>query len=642
MIKVTNTNAEAIAMARDSAQKTVRQLVSRNHIRMCSVVKGKIKSVYVRSGHDCVIPHYCVVVDGVICHARILWVAKAGEDVDGLIGKEYEFVVIGAEYDSVPSPLRLEYGMGGCSRIEIEERPIRCWSLAVCEKNIWIKMCESLLGRVTHCVMIAYATNAPAWGISYDEVVEEQSDHAAALYMARSFSRTDLKLRFSRVAAENRVYRAQVVRTSKEGLEVDLVPPILTCHRAHCEKALKNRSYIIPRKHVDVSPVGRLEDYLGEQLDVKVMGISRDRVFFSHRMIQERESGSKALAPGHVTVTNGVQVVESGNAPTLPKKVILDGKNIIAHGSRRKENMKVCHVAYLNTLIGALESAHVSWFCFLDANTPIFVDEAGTEVDKCLYAELLAKYADRIVCVNGGHEADDDILFKADHERCDVISCDNFQKPRYLERYPWLRIKDDAGRYLDGVQRRVHPFLVAEGEVVIQSLGISAKLTDLVAGTTRTPQRAPEGERMPILVDGSNIIRHFANLCSKALVYLVDGLEANGYAPTLLFDADIRSALKDGGDVPGLELLERMERERPDHVTVLTSGIQSGDYLLLLAERRDYPVVTCRTFGPETLVGHPWLKNREASRDRRLHVPSFVLGALVIPTLGIVWPVPKT
>lgn len=153
-------------------------------------------------------------------------------------------------------------------------------------------------------------------------------------------------------------------------------------------------------------------------------------------------------------------------------------------------------------------------------------------------------------------------------------------------------------------------------------------------------QRATLAEaKKAILIDGSNIIRYFADMRSKALAFLVEGLEANGFAPVVLFDANISYVLKDNGDDFGLELVDRYKRERPERTIVVPSGMRSDDYLLLLADRRGYPVVSCDTFKDEAFAKYAWLKNRVESGDKRVHAPSFVLGDLVIPTLGIVWPV---
>ena len=150
----------------------------------------------------------------------------------------------------------------------------------------------------------------------------------------------------------------------------------------------------------------------------------------------------------------------------------------------------------------------------------------------------------------------------------------------------------------------------------------------------------PEAKK-PILIDGSNIIRYFADLRSKALAFLVEGLEANGFMPVVLFDANISYVLKDNGDTFGLELFERFKRERPESTIVVPSGMRSDDYLLLLADKRGYPIISCDTYKDEAYAQYAWLKNREVTGEKRVHAPTFVLGDLVIPTLGIVWPIGK-
>lgn len=151
-----------------------------------------------------------------------------------------------------------------------------------------------------------------------------------------------------------------------------------------------------------------------------------------------------------------------------------------------------------------------------------------------------------------------------------------------------------------------------------------------------------KSETKPILVDGSNIVRRWPNLRSEALAGLLEGLKANGYVPTVFFDANIRHVLQDNGDVFGQNLLDCLTHEDPDHTIVVPSGMRSDDYMLLLADRRGYQIISCDTYRDESFAKYSWLRNRVESGDKRVHAPAFVLGDLVIPTLGIVWPFAQT
>lgn len=145
-------------------------------------------------------------------------------------------------------------------------------------------------------------------------------------------------------------------------------------------------------------------------------------------------------------------------------------------------------------------------------------------------------------------------------------------------------------------------------------------------------------EMKPILVDGSNIVRRWPSLRSEALAVLLDGLKGGGYAPTVFFDANIAHVLQNAGDVFGQSLLDCLLREDPEHTIIVPSGTRSDDFMLLLADRRGYPILSCDTYRDEAFEKYSWLRNRVESGEKRVHAPAFVLGDLVIPTLDIVWP----
>ena len=153
-------------------------------------------------------------------------------------------------------------------------------------------------------------------------------------------------------------------------------------------------------------------------------------------------------------------------------KYILDANNICRYGSSCDE-IKV-NVSYLSSMIAALESAGHSWFCFTDANLGKLIDEYASEEDIKLYAAMLEKYPDKIVSVPSAQQADNFILQKASDEGCHIISNDLYRQ--YEKTFPWLRIKDDNGAYLDNSQRRVHAFVVADQVIQVPDLAIFRSL----------------------------------------------------------------------------------------------------------------------------------------------------------------------
>lgn len=141
-----------------------------------------------------------------------------------------------------------------------------------------------------------------------------------------------------------------------------------------------------------------------------------------------------------------------------------------------------------------------------------------------------------------------------------------------------------------------------------------------------------------IYVDGNCIVRHSPQYRSKALVYLLEGLKQKGYAPTVLFDANIFYVLKEKGDWFGLEQLDRMLKEGSDRTIVVPSGTPCDEYLLMLSDGDRAPIVTYDTFKQDHYrKRYPWLNNRVESGMRRVHSPLFMNGRVLIPTLRMNW-----
>jgi len=189
----------------------------------------------------------------------------------------------------------------------------------------------------------------------------------------------------------------------------------------------------------------------------------------------------------------------------------------------------------------------------------------------------------------------------------------------------------DYGYDLSGIVARALPNTDDEGHTpIVESADAQGYAVSELHFTQRTSR--------PILVDGSNIARHFRCLGTKALDHLLECLKAKGYDPTVLFDASIRYKLREIGDEYGDEYLERLLKDNPEHAQIVPSETISDDFILLLADQMRCPIVTCDTFKQDRYRKlYPWLKNRVESGNKRVHAPAFILGKLLIPTLGICW-----
>jgi hypothetical protein len=146
--------------------------------------------------------------------------------------------------------------------------------------------------------------------------------------------------------------------------------------------------------------------------------------------------------------------------------------------------------------------------------------------------------------------------------------------------------------------------------------------------------RAP-ADHDHILIDGSNLIRTLSSR-GKALAALLGELDRTKMQFNLLFDATIKYVLEDSKDADGLEILSRFA----DRTTIVPAGTPADDYLLLLADRKGWEVLSNDRFEAYR-DRYPWLAERVESKTRRLHAVAEVGGELVAPTLDLIAPVTR-
>ena len=137
-------------------------------------------------------------------------------------------------------------------------------------------------------------------------------------------------------------------------------------------------------------------------------------------------------------------------------------------------------------------------------------------------------------------------------------------------------------------------------------------------------------EHEHILIDGSNLIRTLSSR-GKALAALLGELDRTEMQFNLLFDATIKYVLEDSKDADGLEILSRFA----DRTTIVPAGTPADDYLLLLADRKGWEVLSNDRFEAYR-DRYPWLAERVESKTRRLHAVAEVGDQLVAPTLGLI------
>ena len=141
--------------------------------------------------------------------------------------------------------------------------------------------------------------------------------------------------------------------------------------------------------------------------------------------------------------------------------------------------------------------------------------------------------------------------------------------------------------------------------------------------------RAP-ADHGHILIDGSNLIRTLSSR-GRALAALLGELNRTGMQFNLLFDATIKYVLEDSKDADGLQILSNFAK----CTTIVPAGTPADDYLLLLADRKGWQVLSNDRFEAYR-DRYPWLAERVESKTRRLHAVAEVGDQLVAPTLGLI------
>lgn len=176
--------------------------------------------------------------------------------------------------------------------------------------------------------------------------------------------------------------------------------------------------------------------------------------------------------------------------------------------------------------------------------------------------------------------------------------------------------------------------IIDGSSVVGRDIETDSRLLDVNAHS-KTTALNDHSTTKTLLIDGSNIIRLLGSL---ALKIMTDSFQSAGYRWVVMFDANIRYVLRNTNDKVGEAFLTSTQSENSEHIVIVPSGMRSDDFLLLLADRRGYDIVSCDRYGDEEFAKYDWVKARVESGEKRIHAPAIVLGDLVIPTLDLVVP----
>ena len=147
---------------------------------------------------------------------------------------------------------------------------------------------------------------------------------------------------------------------------------------------------------------------------------------------------------------------------------IIDVNNVVRFGNA--DGCKATHVDNLINLIAALEAGNNDFRLLADANIEHLLSDAG-EAELNKWRGIKEKFGDKVGVCPAGNQADAYILFLAEAHGYDVISCDTFRQ--WWDKFPWIKTIDSAGNWLPIEKRRVHPFMIADGLLMIGDLNLA-------------------------------------------------------------------------------------------------------------------------------------------------------------------------
>lgn len=144
--------------------------------------------------------------------------------------------------------------------------------------------------------------------------------------------------------------------------------------------------------------------------------------------------------------------------------------------------------------------------------------------------------------------------------------------------------------------------------------------------------------RPSILVDGSNIFRTCVDGVEGGGILLCRTLRAlklTGYRTQIFFDANFRYEANEHHDHVALDLLQQIKQKTPDRLCVVPAGIRADDFIVTLANKRGYDIVSNDRY-EQFFECFPWLNSKrmeQIGQRRRVHPFVVHKGVLMFPSL---------
>lgn len=178
------------------------------------------------------------------------------------------------------------------------------------------------------------------------------------------------------------------------------------------------------------------------------------------------------------------------------KTYIIDANNVCLRRTGNKpKQRKVFHADDLAEVISQIEARGAQWLCIADANFAFLEKETGDAASHAAWRKIQARddFDRKFTILSGGQRADERILEWADRKGCDIISCDRYRD--YVDKYPWLRTKDDDGKCIENTPLRVHQIDIIGGEVDVRWSAAAGNVCAKTEGCPRENAAPPPQAR---------------------------------------------------------------------------------------------------------------------------------------------------
>ena len=152
-----------------------------------------------------------------------------------------------------------------------------------------------------------------------------------------------------------------------------------------------------------------------------------------------------------------------------------------------------------------------------------------------------------------------------------------------------------------------------------------------VAGKFKSPSRLEFLDKVPILIDGSNVVRQDAHYGWQILKTLLDWLRTNRIKWFLYFDANILY-VKDIDDA-GKEFIKSQIADH-SHTLLCPGGVQADVYILAHADAYGNHIISNDRYR-QYVERFPWIAEKQESGKHIVHEFAVEIDKLCVPDLGI-------